>query len=83
MARALCGAALLAVLLTAAAEGPACAGETMVVNGDFEQADPTNSTRPAHWERPDGLGVQWTNAPESAHGKAIRMDTSVGSIDWS
>ena len=25
----------------------------------------------------DGLGVQWTKAPDAAHGKAIRMDTRI------
>ena len=36
---------------------------------------------PAHWDLPDGLGVQWAVAPNipgaPPHGKAIRMDTAV------
>jgi len=49
--------------------------EEILANGDFEKADATNSTKPANWDRVDGLGVQWTQAPDAAHGKAIRMDT--------
>ncbi len=49
--------------------------------GDFEAADPKDATRPAGWDKPDGLGVQWIAAPAGAnlqaHGKAIRMDTSI------
>jgi hypothetical protein len=47
----------------------------VLTNGDFETADPTNSLKPAGWDRVDGLGVQWTQAPDAAHGRAIRMDT--------
>jgi hypothetical protein len=55
--------------------------QSVLPNGDFEQPDPAHSGKAAHWDLPDGLGVQWTDAPiitgASAHGKAIRMDTSV------
>jgi hypothetical protein len=56
-------------------------GQSVLPNGDFEQADPANPGKAAHWDLTDGLGVQWTNAPVvpggPAHGKAIRMDTAV------
>lgn len=56
-------------------------GQSLLPNGDFEQADPVNPLKPAHWDMVDGLGVQWTAAPNVAgsppHGKAIRMDTSI------
>jgi len=42
----------------------------LLVNGDFEKADPKDARKPWHWDLPDGLGVQWKE-------KAIRMDTSV------
>lgn len=49
-----------------------------VRNGDFETADEKDSGKPAYWSKPDGLGVQWTNdAASAAHGKCIRMDTSI------
>ena len=50
---------------------------SILPHGDFEQADARDNARPAGWDRVDGLGVQWTNAPDAAHGKAIRMDTRV------
>jgi hypothetical protein len=49
--------------------------EEILANGDFEKADPANPAKPAGWDRVDGLGVQWTQAPDAAHGRAIRMDT--------
>ena len=49
----------------------------LLVNGDFEQADPHDARRPLGWDLPDGLGVQWTPAD---HGKAIRLDTQVSAI---
>ena len=51
-------------------------GASVVRNGNFEEADPVDPTRPAHWDLPDGLGITWADA-DPAHGKAIRMDTSV------
>jgi hypothetical protein len=55
--------------------------QSVLPNGDFEQADPSNPAKAAHWDLSDGLGVQWTKAPDMPnappHGKAIRMDTSV------
>jgi hypothetical protein len=51
---------------------------SLVPNGGFEIADEKDPAKPAGWYKPDGLGVQWTNDPASAaHGKCIRMDTSV------
>jgi len=56
-------------------------GQSVLPNGDFEQADPAHPGKTAHWDLPDGLGVQWADAPSvpgaPPHGKAIRMDTSV------
>jgi hypothetical protein len=56
-------------------------GQSVLPNGDFEQADPAHPGKAAHWDQTDGLGVQWTDAPAmpgaAPHGKAIRMDTSV------
>jgi hypothetical protein len=55
--------------------------QSVLPNGDFEQGDPAHPGKPLHWDLPDGLGVQWTDAPAlpgaPPHGKAIRMDTSV------
>jgi hypothetical protein len=52
--------------------------QSVLPNGDFEQADPAYPHKPAHWDLPDGLGVQWTEAPLLAGGgKAIRMDTTI------
>ena len=55
-------------------------GDSVMPNGDFEEGDPAHPGKPAHWDLPDGLGVQWTDAPvvpgAPPHGKAIRMDTS-------
>lgn len=49
-----------------------------VRNGTFEAADARDADKPEGWSKPDGLGVQWTNDPDSvAHGKCIRMDTAV------
>jgi hypothetical protein len=54
--------------------------QSVLPNGDFEQGDPARPGKPAHWDLPDGLGVQWTDAPNvlgaPPHGKAIRMDTA-------
>jgi hypothetical protein len=59
----------------------AAPGDSIVPNGDFEQADPANPNKAAHWEAVDGLGVAWTDAPavpgEPPHGKAIRMNNDV------
>ena len=52
------------------------APESLLPNGDFERADPQEPAKPAFWDKPDGLGVQWTNAPGRS-GKAIRLDTAV------
>ncbi len=52
------------------------ADDSVLPNGDFEQADPAHPGKAAHWDAVDGLGVQWTNAPGANHGKAIRMDTA-------
>lgn len=50
--------------------------DSVLRNGDFEIADEKDGARPAHWDRTDGLGVTWSET-DPAHGKAIRMDTSV------
>ena len=51
--------------------------EPLVVNGNFSQVDPTDARIPLGWERPDALAIQWTDGPEAADGKSIRMDTSL------
>jgi hypothetical protein len=66
----------LAAACGVAAEPPAA----LVPNGGFEAADPENPAAPAHWDRPDGLGVVWTNAPDGEsgeRGRAMRLDTRV------
>lgn len=57
------------------------AAESLVVNGNFSQVDPTDARIPLGWERPDGLAVQWTDGPDASGGKAIRMDTSLSEHD--
>lgn len=56
-------------------------GDSVLPNGDFEQADPARPGKAAHWDLTDGLGVRWADAPQIGsappHGKAIRMNTSV------
>jgi hypothetical protein len=57
---------------------PEPASAAILANGDFATVDPDEPGKPSGWARPDGLGVQWVDAPgDDAHGKAIRMDTSV------
>jgi hypothetical protein len=63
------------------AGGAAAAGSNLVANGGFEQRA---GDRPAAWDLPDGLGVQWAEAPGAAGAKqgcAIRLDTRVSEID--
>ena len=48
---------------------------SLVKNGGVEKSDKNDKTKPACWDKPDGLGIKWVEAP--AHGKVIRMDTSV------
>jgi hypothetical protein len=54
--------------------------DSVLPHGDFEQSDARDSARPAGWDRVDGLGVQWTKAPDAPHGKAIRMDTRMSEL---
>jgi hypothetical protein len=49
--------------------------QDILTNGDFEKTDAADPARPAGWDRVDGLGVQWTQSPGDAHGRAICMDT--------
>jgi hypothetical protein len=49
----------------------------LLPDGNFDRAAPADKSRPAGWDRVDGLGVQWTSSPDPARGRAIRMDTSV------
>ncbi len=58
----------------------------LLPNGGFEVASPTNAAQPAGWDRPDGLGVQWAEAPADSpdtdgRGRAIRMDTAISEKD--
>ncbi len=63
----------------AGADAPPAADANLLPNGELSEAaanqDPPG---PAHWDRPDGLGVQWCAAPDG--GKAIRIDTRVSEI---
>jgi len=64
--------------------GTGLKAQSVLPNGDFEQGDPAHPGKPLHWDLPDGLGVQWTDAPNvpgaAPRGKAIRMDTSQSEI---
>lgn len=64
---------------------PAPPATNLVANGTFEAADPAKPGQPLGWDLPDGLGVQWAEAPVSrdgaARGKAIRLDTRVSERD--
>ncbi len=71
------GFRIYAALFLALSTTTALSADSILPHGDFEQADPADHSRPAGWDRVDGLGVQWTAAPDPAHGKAIRMDTRV------
>ena len=72
----LCFAAILLAFSSAAG-----ADTNLVANGGFEKAEPGRADQPAAWDRLDGLGVQWVEAPEEpgaeSHGHAIRLDTAV------
>lgn len=57
----------------------ASAATNLVSNGVFELSDPARSGAPLGWDRPDGVGVQWTHAPDG-QGYAIRMDTRLSEI---
>jgi len=70
-----------ALLLTQTPAAAPTSAPSVLPNGDFEQADPANPAKPAHWELSDGLAVAWTNAPDAAHGKAIRMNTALSEQD--
>lgn len=62
----------------------AFAAESLLPNGGFEQADAKDPSHPAGWDKVDGLGVVWTNAPKGSdgieRGKAIRIDTTHSEI---
>ncbi len=67
--RGLCGLVACALVLGA----QAWEGENLVTNGTLEAgADGI----PAGWDKPDGLGARWADAPDG-RGKAISLDTSV------
>jgi hypothetical protein len=68
---------LLLAALWLAQTAPVATAPSLLPNGDFERADPARADKPAHWDLSDGLAVSWTDAPDPAHGKAIRMDTSL------
>ncbi len=71
----------LAMLLLTLPASAALSADSLLPHGDFELTDPADQSRPAGWDRVDGLGVQWTAAPEAAHGKAIRMNTRISEKD--
>ena len=62
------------VFMLAAAVASAAAGDALLPNGDFEHG---RGGRPEHWQKPDGLGARWAEAPEGGDGKAICLDTRV------
>ena len=71
---------LLMVMLLACrscgAQSSDYAGPNVLVNGDFSTpAAGQVPAGPAHWDIPDGLGVQWAAAPGG--GQGIRMDTAI------
>lgn len=66
----------LRILLPLACSAGLAAAD-LLPNGGFEQPHPQDPSRPAFWERPDGLGVSWLEAPGEGHGKAMRLDTRV------
>ena len=79
-------AAMLALASRSAGSTDEVAALPLLPNGGFEVASPTNAAQPAGWDRPDGLGVQWTEAPADSpgspgtdgRGRAIRMNDSPG-----
>jgi hypothetical protein len=66
-----------AALLASAAAFAQSSASSLLPNGTFEQADAADGTKPAAWGKPDGLGVQWLDSGDPAHGRVIRMDTRV------
>ena len=42
----------------------------LLINGDFSKPDPKDTGKPLGWDKPDGLGVVWSNG-------VIRLDTRV------
>ena len=57
----------------------ASAATNLVSNGDFARPDTARPGAPFGWDLPDGLGIQWTNAPDGK-GHAIRMDTRISEL---
>lgn len=66
----------LALLWLGSVAGAAGA-DSLLPNGGFQTAAAADPAKPAAWAKPDGLGVQWIDSGDPAHGKAIRMDTRV------
>jgi hypothetical protein len=71
------GALVAAALLASGSVFAQPAPSSLLPNGTLEQADAADGTKPAGWGKPDGLGVQWVDSGDPAHGRAIRMDTRV------
>lgn len=61
-------------------DAPSEPRKPLVRNGGFEEAS-EQGDRPAFWDLPDGLGVQWIDAAEDERGKVIRIDTRVSERD--
>jgi len=58
------------------AEAQVSTAANLLANGDFSApAAGQAPVGPAHWDTPDGLGVQWAAAPGG--GQGIRMDTAI------
>jgi hypothetical protein len=85
--RSLCLVSLCALYLFAIARvaGGAESSSLILSNGDFEVEDSACPGKPAGWDKPDGLGVQWVVAAQGGkpdeQGRGIRMDTSVSEAD--
>ncbi len=71
-------ALLMAALLAAGGSaGTNTPPGSLVPNGGFEAADPSNALKPAHWDRLDGLGVKWEAGPDGPANRCILMNTAV------
>jgi len=70
----------LAIFALQVCLGASSAATNLVCNGTFAEADSAQPAAQRGWSLPDGLGVQWTNAPDGK-GRAIRMDTRVSERD--
>jgi hypothetical protein len=77
-------ASLLLSLFLFSTDGRAFAQDadpvSLLPNGGFDQANPTNAAIPLGWDRLDGLGVTWEAG--EAGDRFIRMNTAVSEKDY-